>query len=177
MIKPLEQTSYIMLNDKEIMFIVGSSNVGKSTYLAKEAYYASKKHKVLYFSLEMNKEQLFKLYSEQRLSNENLTIIDKAPLIVEDIESYIKEDTDYIYIDYFNLIDSSKMFENGVDKAKYILDKLKDYTEQHNVKFLIMNNQDSNSTIEEAKEFYTSNTYTNVDCVWVLLEDKMTRIK
>ena len=34
MIKPLEQTSYIMLNDKEIMFIVGSSNVGKSTYLA-----------------------------------------------------------------------------------------------------------------------------------------------
>ena len=122
-------------------------------------------------------QQLFKLYSEQRLSNENLTIIDKAPLIVEDIESYIKEDTDYIYIDYFNLLDSSKMFENGVDKAKYILDKLKDYTEQHNVKFLIMNNQDSNSTIEEAKEFYTSNTYTNVDCVWVLLEDKMTRIK
>lgn len=177
MIKPLEQAGYILLNDKEIMFIVGKPNVGKSTYLAKEAYYASKKHKILYFSLEMSKESLFKHYSEQRLNNENITIIDNASLMVEDVENYIKEDTDYIYIDYFNLLESNKVFKTNVDKTQYILDKLKSYTVQYDVTFLIMNNINSNSTIEETKENYTSDTYKEVNCVWVLLEDTMTRIK
>lgn len=177
MIKSLEQTNYIQLNDKEILFIVGKPNVGKSIFLAKEAYYASKEHKILYFSLEMSKESLLKYYNEQRWNNENITFIDETPFMVENIENYIKEDTKYIYIDYFNLLESNYTFSNNNDKTQYILDKLKSYTIQYNVKFLIMNNISSNDTIEETKEKYTSDIFKNVNGVWNLLKDTMIRIK
>lgn len=59
----------------------------ENNFLAKHAHFASKEHKVLYFSLESSKENLLKRFNKMSLNNENITIIDSLGIKVEDIEN------------------------------------------------------------------------------------------
>lgn len=174
--KELEQDGYIVLKDKEIMCVVGKPAVGKTTFLAKQAHFASKEHKVLYFSLESSKENLLKRFNKMSLNNENITIIDSLGIKVEDIENYIDENTDYIYIDYLLLLGCNKKFVDKNDEMEYILGKLRSYVEKYNVKVLAITVAHRSSKPTE-KEIFASDTYKSIDCVWELLEDSMIRIK
>lgn len=174
--KELEQDGYIVLKDKEIMCVVGKPAVEKTTFLAKQAHFASKEHKVLYFSLESSKENLLKRFNKMSLNNENITIIDSLGIKVEDIENYIDENTDYIYIDYLLLLGCNKKFVDKNDEMEYILGKLRSYVEKYNVKVLAITVAHRSSKPTE-KEIFASDTYKSIDCVWELLEDSMIRIK
>lgn len=148
----------------------------ENNFLAKQAHFASKEHKILYFSLESSKENLLKRFNKMSLNNENITIIDSLGIKVEDIENYIDENTDYIYIDYLLLLGCNKKFVDKNDEMEYILGKLRSYVEKYNVKVLAITVAHRSSKPTE-KEILASDTYKNIDCVWELLEDSMIRIK
>ena len=75
-----------------------------TNYLAKEAKYASKHHKVLFIYEEPTSEYLnMQIY----LDNENINILYVANLTIEDMEHYIIDNKpEYIYIDYFTSINT-----------------------------------------------------------------------
>lgn len=172
MLKPVEQTGYMQLNEKEIILIASNLTVVPTNYLAKEAKYASKDHKVLFVYEEPQSEFL---NMQSYLDNENINIIYISNLIAEDMEHYISDNKpEYIYIDYFNSLNTQQDFINDTDKTIYLLDKLREYTEKYGVKFMISDRYNSKT---DPKGIYLTDTYNHVNCVWVLKEDAMNRIK
>jgi hypothetical protein len=169
---PVELSGYMQLHDKEIMLIASNVTVMPTNYLAKEAKYASKHHKVLFIYEEPTSEYLnMQIY----LDNENINILYVANLTIEDMEHYIIDNKpEYIYIDYFTSINTRQDFTNDNDKIIYLLDKLREYTEKYDIKFMIV---DRYNTKTDPKSIYLTDTYNNVNCVWILKVDTMTRIK
>lgn len=173
MLKPLEQIGYVILHDREIMFITSNLIVAPTNYLAKEAKYASKKHKVLLFVYEDSKSVF--LNKQAYLNHENVNIVYVSDLTVEDMEHYISDSKpEYIYIDYFSLIDTQQEFTNDNDKIMYLLDKLSEYAEKYSVSFMIADRYNSKT---DPKSIYLTDPYNKANCVWILKEDTMTRIK
>lgn len=178
MLKPLEQTGYMQLNEKEIAFIISRPGVGTTTYLANQAKYASKEHKVLFIELESERDKFIERFKHLDSDNINLISITDA-LMVEDIEQYIIDNKpEYIYIDYFHLLvtkTAQKDFWNYDNKIdKYILDKLVQYTEDYNVRIMTSAKYGPEPKDEN---IYLTDTYDKANSVWILKEDSMTRIK
>lgn len=172
MLKPLQQTGYIQLHDKEIMLIASNVTVAPTNYLAHEVKYASRKHKVLFIYEEPISEfgdfQPF-------LENENTDIMYIENLSIEDIEHYLSDNKpEYIYIDYFISINTQQDFTNDSDKIAYLLSKLREYADKYDVRFIIA---DRYKTKVDPKSIYLADTYDKVNCVWIVKLDTMTRIK
>lgn len=175
MVKPLEQTGYMQLNEKEIAFIISRPGVGTTTYLANQAKYASKEHKVLFIELESARDKFIERFKHLDSDNINLISITDA-LMVEDIEQYIIDNKpEYIYIDYFHLLGTKKEYDvKNKEIDKYILDKLDQYTEDYNVRIMTSGKYGPEPKDEN---IYLTDTYDKANSVWILKEDSMTRIK
>ena len=178
MLKPLEQTGYMQLNEKEIAFIISRPGVGTTTYLANQAKYASKEHKVLFIELESVRDKFIERF--KHLDSDNINLISGIDILkLEDIEQYIIDNKpEYIYIDYFHILrtkTTQKDFWHYNNKIhKYILDKLNQYTEDYNVRIMTAGKYGPELKDENV---YLTDTYEKANSVWMLKEDSMTRIK
>lgn len=94
-------------------------------------------NKILYFKTSNN-------YNKILLNNDNIKI-KNFYIDIDDLEEYlISNEFNYICIDYYKMIKKKRYSYIGNKTLKYVLDKIEEYINKYNKKFIIVINMEEN---------------------------------
>lgn len=95
-------------------------------------------NKILYFKTSNN-------YNKTLLNNNNNIKIKNFYIDIDDLEEYlISNEFNYICIDYYKMIKKKRYSYIGNKTLKYVLDKIEEYINKYNKKFIIVINTEEN---------------------------------
>ena len=151
------------LSPSDLVLFCGKTEDGITSLIYNEAKNASRFHKILFISLQNDKDAILKHHF---FNQENTNIIDN-PTTIKELKNYIENyKPEYVYIDNLELFDN---VDYGDIKSK--LEEIKQVATLFNVGIMIASNY-----IKENKEYLTED-YKVCKSVWILTEDKLDRIR
>ncbi len=136
----------ILITDSEISFLKNKTDDYITSYLVSCIDEINDNSSILYFSYNYSKKVLLNKYKS--LNRDNITIIDDLNLNFNNVEKYIiKYQPKYAFIDYLKLTKTKRyMYVSGM-KIKELKDKVDEYENRYNVKFIIMVNYNDGTNI------------------------------
>ncbi len=146
-----------MISDKnELLIVCDRKHSSKIDYIIDDINRNDKNTKMLFFSLEREKEELLNYYS-LNISVDNLVIVD-IPMTIEKIGEYIRNyKPDIVYIDYIQLVGGAMHISNFNMQQQFILKELSGYANKFHIKIIatyLLNLQTSNKDVIEALSDY-----------------------
>lgn len=160
----------------ELIFLAGSSGMGKTTLALNIAYNMAKEKKsVLFFSLEMKKieiherlvkriadissyrkmtqEQFEKLIKISKAIEERLMlkVVDKN-ISLEQMYSMMKQEKpDVVFIDHLNILTSSEKFKTELERLEYMTRRLKEIAKELNIPLICLCQLNRSNSEREVK--------------------------
>lgn len=133
----------------KLTLIGGRPAVGKTAFAVSLAIsMAERNQKVIYFSLEMNREQLVRrimLQNRHLAIEENITICDAYCIKLSEIRGQIEAQSfDYILIDYLQLIESENEELSGEDRVSPIICGLRNLASELRIPIIALSQMSRN---------------------------------
>lgn len=164
----------------ELTLVGGCPGIGKTSFAVSLAIsMAEQNQKVIYFSLEMTKEQLIKritLQNEQIVIEENIAICDTPFAKISDVRSQLEtQSVDYIFIDYIQLMTAENQEHSGQETVSSIICELKYLARELEIPVIALSQTSRNSI--DLKEIFRPVDLTGTNTAFLFREGKMMEYK
>lgn len=136
----------------ELTLVGGCPSVGKTAFAVSLAISMSERNqKVIYFSLEMDREQLLKRITRQNMRmtiGENITICDTPFAKMSDVRSQFElQPSDYIIIDYAQLMEAENKELSGEDEVSSIICGLRNLARELRIPIIALSQMSRNGDL------------------------------
>lgn len=133
----------------KLTLVGGCPGIGKTSFAISLAIsMAEQNQKVIYFSLEMTEEQLIKritLQNEQIAISENIVICDTPFAKMSDVRSQFElQPSDYIIIDYIQLMEAENKELSGEDEVSSIICGLRNLARELRIPIIALSQMSRN---------------------------------
>lgn len=150
------------LEKGSLYVVAGRPSIGKTSFITNiSTYLVNKKNNVLFFSLQLTEEQIWNrvisstahidsyriledmdnIESEiKNLEYKNLKVIDNYDLSIEEIveKIQVEEKLNLVVVDYLQIINSEKKYDERREELDYILRSLKQVSKSKNIPIILV---------------------------------------